>query len=175
MNTPSQTLYKTEFETVLGPMLAIGDDQHLYLLEFADKPKLEHEIKKLQATFNAVIVNGSTTTLASIKHELDLYFAGTLTQFNTRVKLTGTPFQKTVWQELCNTPYGHTRSYKEQAEAIGNEKACRAVGSANGANPLAIIVPCHRIVTTDHELGGYSSGLARKQWLLEHEKRSKTF
>ena len=172
-NITQKTLKKTEFETVLGIMVAIGDEHVLYLLEFTDKPKLEHEIQKLQTTLNALITGGCTKPIASIQNELALYFAGTLIQFKTPVQLVGSPFQKTVWQELCNTPYGQTRSYKDQATVIGNEKACRAVGNTNGTNQLVIIVPCHRIITTNGKLGGYSCGIARKQWLLNHEKRFK--
>jgi O-6-methylguanine DNA methyltransferase len=177
MNT--NVIFTAPIETPLGVMVAISDAEKLYLLDFIDPRTIESHRKKLDNVLNVLqqksshsnlVANNPALPIRSIQKEIAAYFNGTLTTFTTPIHLIGTSFQKTVWQELCNTPYGHTRSYKEQAEAIGNEKAYRAVGSANGANPLAIIVPCHRIVTTDHELGGYSSGLARKQWLLEHEK-----
>jgi O-6-methylguanine DNA methyltransferase len=85
----------------------------------------------------------------------------------------GSPFQKLVWNELLNIPYGETRSYLEEANAIGKPTSYRAVANANGANKLAIIIPCHRIINNNGEIGGYGGGIARKKWLLEHETRYK--
>ena len=83
----------------------------------------------------------------------------------------GSPFQRQVWQVLCGIPYGETRSYAEEAISMGKPSAYRAVANANGANQLAIIIPCHRVIASDGTLGGYGGGIAVKQWLLEHEKR----
>ena len=83
----------------------------------------------------------------------------------------GSPFQRQVWQVLCGIPYGETRSYAEEAMYMGKPSAYRAVANANGANQLAIIIPCHRVIASDGTLGGYGGGIAVKQWLLEHEKR----
>lgn len=91
--------------------------------------------------------------------------------FSTPIAIEGTPFQTAVWRELLNIPHGQTRSYADIARAIGNPKAVRAVGRANGANRLCIIVPCHRVVATDGSLSGYGGGRWRKEWLLEHEQR----
>ncbi len=98
------------------------------------------------------------------------YFTGSLRLFRTPLELLGTPFQKKVWHELMSIPYGVQRSYAAQARAIGAPDAIRAVARANGANQLAIIVPCHRVVGSNGDLTGYAGGLARKEWLLEHEK-----
>ncbi len=102
--------------------------------------------------------------------QLEEYFAGERTQFDLPLKQQGTTFQKKAWDYLSNIPYGETVSYKQEAEAIGSPKGCRAVGSANGKNNLAIIVPCHRVVNAGGGLGGYAFGLEMKQWLLNMEK-----
>jgi methylated-DNA-[protein]-cysteine S-methyltransferase len=101
--------------------------------------------------------------------QLDAYFAGDLTSFELEMNLLGTPFQRCVWRELCEIPYGETISYGELAQRVGNPKASRAVGLANGRNPIAIIVPCHRVIGANGSLTGYGGGLQRKTWLLEHE------
>lgn len=101
--------------------------------------------------------------------ELRRYFAGERVQFSCPLDLHGTPFQMQVWQELCRIPYGETRSYGELAHAIGRPNASRAVGAANGANPIAIIVPCHRVIGHNRTLTGYGGGLPTKAWLLSLE------
>jgi methylated-DNA-[protein]-cysteine S-methyltransferase len=99
------------------------------------------------------------------------YFVGDRKEFALKLQLEGTSFQKRVWNQLMKIPYGKTKSYKDVAKAIRNEKAVRAVGGANGKNSFAIIVPCHRVIAHDGTLGGYGGGLWRKEWLLEHEKK----
>jgi methylated-DNA-[protein]-cysteine S-methyltransferase len=101
--------------------------------------------------------------------QLTSYFDGGLATFDLALSLDGTPFQRRVWQELCAIPYGSAISYAELARRIGKPGASRAVGSANGRNPVSIIVPCHRVIGADGGLGGYGGGLDRKRWLLEHE------
>jgi methylated-DNA-[protein]-cysteine S-methyltransferase len=107
--------------------------------------------------------------LAHAVEQLQAYFAGELTDFDLPMVMRGTDFQRTVWAELCEIPYGETISYGELARRVGNPKASRAVGLANGRNPLAIVVPCHRVIGADGSLTGYGGGLERKVWLLEHE------
>ncbi|WP_165231008.1 methylated-DNA--[protein]-cysteine S-methyltransferase [Aquisphaera insulae] len=102
--------------------------------------------------------------------QLDAYFDGTLTAgFTVPLDLGGTPFQQRVWKELQSIPFGRAISYAELAKRVGNPQASRAVGSANGRNPVGLIVPCHRVIATGGGLGGYGGGLDRKRWLLEHE------
>ena len=101
--------------------------------------------------------------------QLDEYFAGTRTEFTIHTSQIGTAFQQTVWAELCNIPYGRTISYLELSKRIGNVKAIRAVGTANGNNSISIIVPCHRVIGSNGDLIGYGGDLWRKKWLLEHE------
>lgn len=154
-------------DTPLGPMLAIANDEALYLLEFGDQKGLERKLDRLKTT--AAIIPGSTPPIRSIENELALYFEGKLSKFKTPLFLSGTPFQISVWNELKKIPFGKTKSYADIAHAIQKPKGYRAVAQANGANPVAIIVPCHRVINESGELGGYSGGIWRKQWLLDHE------
>ncbi len=156
-------------DTILGPMMAIADDTSLYVLEFLTRKGLEREIEHLKHRGFA-ITPGNTAPLTSIETELKAYFAGRLTQFKTPYRVFGSPFQQQVWQALCQIPYGETRSYKEQSISLGKPKGYRAVANANGANQLAIIIPCHRVIASDGSLGGYGGGLTIKQWLIEHER-----
>ncbi len=157
-------------DTPLGPMLAISDEHCLYLLEFVDRRGLEKEIERLRFKTKAAIIPGSTAPLRFIDTELTAYFNGKLKKFETPVHLLGSPFQAQAWNMLMEIPYGETRSYLDQAHAIGNPSACRAVARANGTNQLAIIIPCHRIINNDGRLGGYGGGIHRKKWLIDHER-----
>lgn len=156
-------------DTKLGSMIAIADEAGLYLLEFACRRGLEREVEKLKIKTKAAIILGVTEPINSITLELESYFEGKLKEFKTPLHLLGSPFQRLVWEELMSIPYGTTRSYMAQSKAIGKNKAYRAVANANGANQLAIIIPCHRIINKSGDLGGYGGGITRKKWLLEHE------
>ncbi len=158
-------------DTPLGPMLAVSDDQALYLLEFVERRGLEREIERLRIKTKSAIIPGRTLAIDSIEEELANYFAGKLKIFKTPIHMLGSPFQKMAWQELMNIPYGETKSYLAQAEAIGKSTSYRAVANANGANQLAIIIPCHRIINSNGDLGGYGGGIIRKQWLINMEKQ----
>jgi methylated-DNA-[protein]-cysteine S-methyltransferase len=107
--------------------------------------------------------------LRAVVEQLAEYFAGTRTTFTLPLHFVGTAFQQRVWQQLLTVPYGQTVSYQEIANALGNPKAVRAVGAANGQNPISIIAPCHRIIGSNGALIGYGGGLWRKEWLLKHE------
>jgi O-6-methylguanine DNA methyltransferase len=117
-----------------------------------------------------VVEGGAVAPLQQAVAELRRYLAGERVQFTCPLDLHGTPFQLTVWKELVRIPYGETRSYGEIANTIGRPGAARAVGAANGANPVAIIVPCHRVIGSDGTLTGYGGGLPMKEWLLALEK-----
>lgn len=108
-------------------------------------------------------------TLPAVREQLVAYFAGDLREFDLPLDVGGTPFQQQVWKALTTIPYGETWSYRDLAEALGNPKAVRAVGLANGRNPVSIVVPCHRVVGADGSLTGYGGGLDAKRWLLAHE------
>ncbi|WKD85131.1 Methylated-DNA--protein-cysteine methyltransferase [Polaribacter huanghezhanensis] len=101
--------------------------------------------------------------------QLEEYFAGTRTEFKLKLNPQGTKFQQKVWKELLNIPFNKTRTYLEQTKAIGDVKAIRAVASANGKNPIWIVIPCHRVLGSDGSLTGYAGGIWRKKWLLDHE------
>ena len=143
----------------------------LYLLEFTDRRGLERNIERLRLRTKMAIVPGQSEILRSIRQELKLYFQDGSLVFTTPVAMFGTEFQRSVWQELCQIPAGETRSYSEQAGKIGSPDSVRAVARANGANQTAIIVPCHRVIGADGNLTGYAGGLARKQWLIGHERK----
>jgi methylated-DNA-[protein]-cysteine S-methyltransferase len=105
----------------------------------------------------------------AVTEQLDAYFAGELEAFDLRLDARGTPFQMRVWDQLLQIPFGETISYSELARRLDDPKLVRAVGLANGRNPISIVIPCHRVIGADGSLVGYGGGLERKQWLLEHE------
>lgn len=169
---PVKILKAAWLDTKLGPMIAIADEASLYLLEFVDRRGLENEVVRLRYKTKAGIIPGITTPIKSIETELEAYFNGQLNKFQTPIFLLGSPFQKLVWEELLKIPYGETISYSEIARDLGKQSAFRAVANANGANQLALIVPCHRVIKSNGELCGYSGGLARKRWLINHERHN---
>ena len=116
---------------------------------------------------------GSSPVLDLCQQQLEAYFDATLTKFSVPLRLEGTPFQRRVWEALQTIPFGATWSYSELAQRVGNPKACRAVGGANHRNPIAILVPCHRVVGASGELTSYAGSLERKQALLAHEQRTR--
>ncbi|ALC82899.1 MULTISPECIES: bifunctional transcriptional activator/DNA repair enzyme AdaA [Bacillus] len=166
----SSVLKASWLDTKLGPMIAIADEEFLFLLEFVDRRGLEREVERLREKTKSAIIPGRTQPINLIEKELTQYFNGELREFKTPLALLGSPFQKSVWHELKKIPIGQTASYSRIAESIGNPSAFRAVARANGANQLAIIIPCHRVINANGELGGYGGGLSRKRWLINHEK-----
>lgn len=159
-------------ETPLGAMLALADNEGLHLLEFVDRRGLENEILALRKRTRAAIVPGTNSHLEKIADELKNYFEGTAINFDVNIKVAGSPFEKDVWELLQKIRPGETWSYAQMAERLGNPKAVRAVGRANGRNCLAIVIPCHRVIRSDGDLCGYGGGVWRKKWLLDHERRT---
>lgn len=157
-------------DTPLGPMLVIAGEEVLYLLEFVNRRGLEREVEQLRERMRAAIVPGRSEPVERVEEELGRYFAGELKRFSVPTADLGTPFQKRVWHILKDIPAGETRSYAQIAEAMGKPSAYRAVARANGANQLALVIPCHRVINSDGSLGGYGGGLPRKEWLLGHER-----
>jgi AraC family transcriptional regulator of adaptative response/methylated-DNA-[protein]-cysteine methyltransferase len=160
----------TRIPTPLGPMLAGATDDALCLLEFADRRMLETQLRRVRDRLDAVLVPGETEVTRHAALELVRYFDGRLTGFTVPLSIRGTSFQQEVWEELRTIPYGHTRSYGEQARRIGRPEAVRAVARANGDNRIAIMIPCHRVIGADGKLTGYGGGLWRKKRLLELER-----
>jgi AraC family transcriptional regulator, regulatory protein of adaptative response / methylated-DNA-[protein]-cysteine methyltransferase len=153
----------------LGPLVAGATTEGVCLLEFTDRRMLETQFVTLRKLFDGPIVPGVNAHLESLREELAAYFAGKLRSFTVPLVYPGTPFQRRVWEALLAIPYGQTRSYQALAAAIGEPRAVRAVGRANGLNRVAIAIPCHRVVNKNGQLGGYGGGLRRKQFLLDLE------
>ncbi|MEN2667212.1 trifunctional transcriptional activator/DNA repair protein Ada/methylated-DNA--[protein]-cysteine S-methyltransferase [Listeria aquatica] len=172
-NPPKKTEVKPLYANIIampvGRMFSLTDEEALYLLEFMDRRGLEREIEQLRKKHNARILVGKTETNAKLEQELEEYFAQERTDFTIPLHLDGTPFQKQVWQSLLEIPSGETRSYQEIALTLGNKNLVRAVGNANGLNKIAIVIPCHRVIQTNGELGGYGGGIRRKKYLLQLE------
>jgi AraC family transcriptional regulator of adaptative response/methylated-DNA-[protein]-cysteine methyltransferase len=164
-------LVLTRVPTPLGAMVAGATDDGLCLLEFADRPMIETQLKRLKRHLGCEMAPGDNRHIDHLAGELQEYFAGTLKEFSVPLITPGTEFQQLVWEKLREIPYGQTRSYTDQAKAVGQPAAVRAVGRANGDNRISIIIPCHRVLRADGSLCGYGGGLWRKKFLLDHERR----
>src|SRR5690625_4788742 len=163
-------IHLNRVQTPLGPMLAGTTDKALCLLEFVDRRMVKTQLQRLQKKLNCTFVPGSTSVTENVADQLTQYFEGKLKQFSISLKLPGSDFQQNVWRQLQTIPYGRTRSYKEQAQFIGNEKAVRGVARANRDNRIAITIRCHRGIGSDGSLTGYGGGLWRKKYLLKIEQ-----
>ena len=169
--TGNEMLRADWFDTPLGPMIAVADKRHLMLLEFFERKSLATELGSLQKTAKGSIGFGRFDPIDQIEAEMKAFLTDGLNQFDTPLAPIGTAFSKSVWDQLSKIPAGLTRSYLDIAKAIGRPTATRAVARANGANPIAIVVPCHRVIGSDGSLTGYGGGIWRKRWLIEHEAR----
>jgi len=152
-NEPTHHAY---YSSPLSLIQLSSDQEALTALDFVVEKKFPESV---------------TPILERACQQLDEYFSGSRKEFDIPLSMVGTPFQHSVWQELLTIPYAQTTSYQQIAKAIGRPKAVRAVGAANGRNPIAIIVPCHRVIGADGSLTGYGGGLWRKEWLLAHERK----
>jgi len=168
-------IYSKIIETPIGNMLACSVAEGICVLEFCDNRDLEAEQRKLSEVFNAPIVEQSNESIILLETQLKEYFGGRRKSFSVPLCPNGTDFQKKVWGQLLTIEYGKTITYKEQAKALGDFKALRAVAGANGANKIPIIIPCHRVVGSQGNLTGYSGGLWRKKFLLDLESAQRQF
>ena len=150
--------YKTYYDSKVGILEIESTENAITKVHFSNKKKMKSDSKL-------------PPIVKKCKKQLDEYFKGKRQNFSLDLQLEGTDFQKKVWKQLQRIPFGETASYKDVAVAIGNEKAVRAVGGANGMNNIAIIIPCHRVIGADGDLVGFGGGLWRKVWLLNHEKK----
>lgn len=157
------------FESPLGAIILAANSDGLCLAEFSDRRMLEYQLKVLKKYFSGPVMPGKNKHILQAEKELTEYFSGSLKKFKVPVVYPGTNFQQKVWSELMRIPYSQTISYEELATRVGIKKATRAVGTANGMNRIAIIIPCHRVVNKDGRLGGYGGGVWRKKKLLELE------
>jgi len=160
-----------KIDTELGTMIMGAVEDGICLLEFSDRRMLNTEYKDLSRYFKTTIEEGESHHFISLRKQLTEYFEGSRKEFSVPLSTPGTPFQKAVWKELMNIPFGTTRSYMEQSVALGKPESIRAVANANGMNRVSIIIPCHRVIGADGSLTGYGGGLKRKRWLLDHEKK----
>ncbi|GAB1338730.1 methylated-DNA--[protein]-cysteine S-methyltransferase [Streptomyces sp. E-15] len=156
----------TVIDSPYGPLTLVADDGVLCGLYMTDQ---RH--RPPQETFGA----RDDGLCGAAREQLSAYFAGELTEFTLDVRLHGTPFQRLVWERLTRIPYGETRTYGQLADELGNPRASRAVGLANGRNPVGIIVPCHRVIGAGGGLTGYGGGLDRKRRLLDFERGTALF
>ncbi|WP_409272798.1 methylated-DNA--[protein]-cysteine S-methyltransferase [Neobacillus sp. SCS-31] len=152
-------LYKLDYESPIGIVEISGTQEAITSILFSEENK---KVNGLQ--------DETPQVLRECYNQLDEYFKGNSFEFTFPYQFVGTDFQKSVWEALKGIPYAETGSYKDIAVSIGNEKAIRAVGSANGKNKLSIVIPCHRVIGTNGSLTGYAGGLWRKEWLLRHER-----
>jgi len=156
--------------TPLGQMVAGATEDAVVLLEFADRRALPRQVRLLAARTGWIFAPGTTPMLGALDEALEVYFAGDEPVPELPVRTPGTPFQQEVWAALRTIPPGETRSYREVAEALGRPSAVRAVARANGANRVAILVPCHRVIGADGTMTGYGGGVWRKRRLLALER-----
>ena len=158
------------FKTGIGELILGSFEGQLCLLDYRYRKMRQAVDERIRKGLNAEFTEKDDEILSLIRMQLEEYLSGNRTRFDLPLLMVGTGFQKAVWNALTEVPYGKTATYLELAKSLGNEKAVRAVAAANGANALAIVVPCHRIVGSRGELTGYSGGLAVKQRLLQLEQ-----
>jgi methylated-DNA-[protein]-cysteine S-methyltransferase len=156
-----RTVLVTVHPSPIGPLTLMAHKGHLTHLVMEDQA---------HATDTPPGSRWDDGAFDEVRNQLDQYFAGTRSRFDVPMRLEGTDFQRKVWAQLCAIPYGETISYGELARRVGNPMASRAVGLANGRNPVAVIVPCHRVIAADGSLGGYGGGIERKTHLLDLER-----
>ncbi len=167
----SERIVCANIETPIDVMIVGSTDRGCCLLEFHDRGAIEKISQVIRTRYRKDLVMGRSSLNETVVGQLSEYFAGKRTAFDVPLDILGTPFERSVWRELLAIGFGETRSYGEIASAVGNPRASRAVGRANGANRVAIIVPCHRVIEANGSLRGYGGGLWRKQWLLDHEQK----
>ena len=161
MAEPSKATFHAVVESPLGPLLLESDGRALTALWLPGSSSRHARPVDVGRTSDPIVTEAA--------HQLDDYFAGRRHDFELPLAPAGTPFQRRVWRELCTIGFGQTISYGELARRIGNPPASRAVGAANGRNPIGLIIPCHRVIGADGSLTGYGGGLETKAWLIRHE------
>lgn len=169
-SNPQNVVNIMRFGSPIGGIFVCATENGVCFLGFIGQKKLEYQFGTIQKQLNAILLPGKNQHLTQVQKEINEYFEGARKTFTVPLDILGTDFSKQAWNELLKIPYGKTISYKEQAIAINNLKAIRAVASANGANKISIIIPCHRVVGSNGSLTGYAGGLHKKSWLLNFEK-----
>lgn len=173
MKEAKSKLSITQIKSPLGEITVCASHKGICLLEFSDGKLLDSKTKQLETALGVSATNEEDPVFKLLSKQLNAYFNKEITSFDLPLHLIGTDFQVKVWNVLSSIPYGSTISYLEQSKLLGNEKAIRASASANGKNPIAIVIPCHRVIGKNGTLTGYAGGLWRKKKLLELEGVSK--
>lgn len=153
-------------ESPVGPLRLVAGDRGLRAILWGAE-----DVERIASVDESELVDGSTPVLDEAVRQLEEYFAGTRRDFDLPLDPAGTPFQQSAWMVLRTIPYGQTISYGQQASRLGDPNKARAVGAANGKNPLSIVVPCHRVIGSGGQLTGFAAGLDVKSWLLDHERQ----
>lgn len=159
-------------KTPLGDMFCAATSKGVCLLSFFNSKHLQKQIEKVQNFFNAEAIPAHNQYFECLQKELNEYFKGLRKEFTIPLQLVGTPFQQNVWKILQLIPYGEKISYKDEAKLLKKPDASRAVANANGQNLISILIPCHRIIQSNGKLGGYSSGIDKKEFLLNLESNN---
>ena len=167
-----QTVHIQYYASPYGELILASVGYELCLCDWNEKSCAERNKHRLERLLNADFVMASSAVLEQTKRELDEYFAGKRKSFDIPLHPVGTDFQQQVWQALLEIPYGETRTYKEIAESVNNLKGVRAVAQAIGANGMSILIPCHRVIGTNHSLTGYAGGIEAKRLLLDIESKN---
>ena len=162
-------IFFRDVESALGPMIAGAGAEGVAFLEWHDRGGVERIKERVIKRYKCELVPGNCEHLDQLEQEVTGYFEGRSRQFNVSIAVTGTAFERRVWESLQQIPYGQTRGYGELANQLGRPGAARAVGRANGANYLSIVIPCHRVIEANGNLRGYGGGLWRKRRLLDLE------
>lgn len=163
-------LFVSAIRTLLGPMIVAASDDGLHMLEFTDRKDLTRGVRDLSGKFGKLITRAENDLIREAEAWLTEYFEGRSVKFKGPIDPIGTPFRREVWGELRNIPFGQAISYQDLAISLGKPSASRAVAGAVSSNPIALIIPCHRVIGKNGNLVGYSGGLERKSALLNHEK-----
>ncbi len=169
INAEKDTLVISRMKTPFGEILAGATAKGICLLEFTDTNRIEMQISRLKKGRANIVKKGVSEYFSTLDMQLQQYFSGELKVFNIPLDIQGTDFQMQVWNTLRDIPYGETRSYQQQAIAINNPKAVRAVANANRNNKISIIIPCHRVIGKNGTMTGYGGGIWRKEYLLKLE------
>jgi AraC family transcriptional regulator of adaptative response/methylated-DNA-[protein]-cysteine methyltransferase len=161
------------FNSPFGELLAGATAIGLCLLEYIDTTRITLQLSRLKKSHGGDIINANSHYFRLLEQQLNAYFAAELSEFSIPLDIHGTAFQRQVWATLQTIPYGETRCYQQQAIAMGNPKAVRAVANANRNNKISIIIPCHRVIGKNGNMTGYGGGIWRKEYLLNLEKMKK--
>jgi len=160
----------TWIHSPVGPLVVGASAHALCFLEFSSTAQLDDQFKRLRQHFSSTLAHATTPLLETTHRQLDEYFAGKRHEFQLPLQFRGSDFQERVWTGLQRIPYGRTSSYGDLARELGDANLMRAVGGANGLNPIAIVIPCHRVVNANGDLGGFGGGRWRKEILLDLER-----